>query len=540
MAHRGPDEAGVVAHHAAVGVLVVLRRAQEIGGDYGRNEACDQEREQNRDRDREAELAEILPGDAAHEAHRREDRGDRQRDGDDGEADLVGSLHRGAPGRLSHAHVAHDVLDLDDGVVDQNAGDERDREQAHEVERKAERIHRPESRDDRQWKRERGDDGRPDVPQEDEHDDDGERRALDQRLHRRMVVAELAHDLGVDLGEGHFRMRGLDFRQALRDPLVDCHVARAFGAGDPEGDDRLIEQTRERARLRGAVDDRSELVETHLASARQRDRQRRELGDAARAGEGADRLLLAGHLAAAAAEIDIVGAHLLVDRCGGYAEREQLFRLERDPDLPVDAAEALHLADAADALEVARHGVVDEPGELLDRHHGRRGRVGDDRKALDIDAADDRFVDGARQVAADLGDLVLHVVERAVDVDRADVELDDGRRRAVGDRRDDMPDAVEAGDGVLDLLRNLRLELAGAAPDWEIATRTIGMSMLGKRVIGIERKLTIPKIVSTANATIAGMGRRIDQPEILRAIAVASLGDDARSARQCATAGGTC
>ena len=260
----------------------------------------------------------------------------------------------------------------------------------------------------------------------------------------------------------------------------------------------------------------SEFVEPHLASAGQRDRQRREIGDAARAGERADRLFLTGDLAAAAAEIDVVGAHLLVDRRGGDAERQQLLRIERNADLAVDAAEALDLADAVDALQIARDRVVDEPGQLLDRHARRRRRVGDDRQALDVDAADDRLVDGARQVGADLGDLVLHVVERAVDVDRADVELQDGRGRAVGDGRNDVPDAVEARDGVLDLLRHLRFELAGAAPDWVISTWTIGMSMLGKRVIDIVRKLTRPRIVSTAKATTAGIGRRIDQAETLR------------------------
>src|SRR5580704_1551047 len=56
----------------------------------------------------------------------------------------------------------------------------------------------------------------------------------------------------------------------------------------------------------------------------------------------------------------------------------------------------------------------------------------------------------------------------------------------------------------------------GAAPDWVISTCTIGMSMLGKRVIDIDRKLTTPRMVRTANATTAGMGRRIDQAETLR------------------------
>src|SRR5271166_3549567 len=57
---------------------------------------------------------------------------------------------------------------------------------------------------------------------------------------------------------------------------------------------------------------------------------------------------------------------------------------------------------------------------------------------------------------------------------------------------------------------------AGAAPDWVISTWTIGMSMLGKRVIDIVRKLTRPRTVSTTKATIAGMGRRIDQAETLK------------------------
>ena len=58
----------------------------------------------------------------------------------------------------------------------------------------------------------------------------------------------------------------------------------------------------------------------------------------------------------------------------------------------------------------------------------------------------------------------------------------------------------------------------GAAPDWVMSTWTIGMSMFGNRVIDMVRKLIRPRIVKTANATIAGMGLRIDQAETLRRI----------------------
>ena len=176
------------------------------------------------------------------------------------------------------------------------------------------------------------------------------------------------------------------------------------------------------------------------------------------AGQRADRLLAPADLAAAAGQVDVGGPELPVDVAGGDAEGEQPVGIERDADLALDAAEALDLRDALHALQRAHHGVVDEPGQLLGRHARRACRVGDDRQALDLDARDDRLVDGARQLGADARDGVLHVVERAVLVD-LQAELDGGDRRAFGDRRGLVLDAVDAGDGVLDLLGDLHLEL---------------------------------------------------------------------------------
>ncbi len=134
--HRPAHEARIGAQHPAFLVLVA-RGAQEVGREHRRDEARHQQREQHGEGHHQAELLEVLAGDAAHEAHRHEHGDDGEGDGDDGEADLVGGLQRGAVGRFAHAHVAHDVLDLDDGVVDQDAGDDGDGEQADEVEREA-------------------------------------------------------------------------------------------------------------------------------------------------------------------------------------------------------------------------------------------------------------------------------------------------------------------------------------------------------------------------------------------------------------------
>ena len=74
------------------------------------------------------------------------------------------------------------------------------------------------------------DDGRAQIAQEGERDDDGERRALDQRLHGRIIIAEFVADLGVDLGESHLRVVGLDLGEPLLDVLIDGDVACALSA----------------------------------------------------------------------------------------------------------------------------------------------------------------------------------------------------------------------------------------------------------------------------------------------------------------------
>ena len=171
---------------------------QEVGGQHRGDKPRRQQREEHLHRYRDAELLEELPGDAGHEARRCEDRDDGEADGDHRQPDFVGGLQCCAIGRLAHPHVAHDVLDLDDGVVDQNAGRKRDGKKADEVQRKAENIHRPECRENRQRQRDRGDDGGANVAQKQHHDDDGENGAFEQRRDRRLIIALGKFHRGVD------------------------------------------------------------------------------------------------------------------------------------------------------------------------------------------------------------------------------------------------------------------------------------------------------------------------------------------------------
>ncbi|MET3862824.1 hypothetical protein ABIC20_000133 [Methylobacterium radiotolerans] len=58
----------------------------------------------------------------------------------------------------------------------------------------------------------------------------------------------------------------------------------------------------------------------------------------------------------------------------------------------------------------------------------------------------------------------------------------------------------------------------GAAPDWVIATETMGTSTLGIFVTASPRKLTRPSTTSTRNRTRGAMGLRIAQAETFRRI----------------------
>ena len=85
-------------------------------------------------------------------------------------------FERGLERVLALLHVAHDVLDHHDRVVDHEAGADGQRHQRQVVEREAAEPHHAEGRDQRQRQRDAGDDGGADGAQEDEHHQDDQRR----------------------------------------------------------------------------------------------------------------------------------------------------------------------------------------------------------------------------------------------------------------------------------------------------------------------------------------------------------------------------
>ena len=109
-----------------------------------------------------------------------------------------------------------------------------------------------------------------------------------------------------------------------------------------------------------------------------------------RAAERADRLRLAADLRLAAGQVDVDGAELAVHLVGGDAVGEHARGIEFDADFAIDAAEALHRADAGHGEQFALQIVVDEPGNILRRHAFAFDGVIADRLARGVDARDRR------------------------------------------------------------------------------------------------------------------------------------------------------
>ena len=169
---------------------------QEARAHHRRQRERDEGRHDHRGGHGDGELAEQHAHHAAHQQQGDEHGDQRNGDRDDGEADLARALQCRVEGRIALLDVAHDVLDHDDGVVDDEADGDGHRHQGEVVDAVAQRIHHGEGGDQRQRHGDRGDDGRPEVPQEDQDDhdhqgdgqDQGELHVGDRRLDRQRAV----------------------------------------------------------------------------------------------------------------------------------------------------------------------------------------------------------------------------------------------------------------------------------------------------------------------------------------------------------------
>ncbi len=267
-AAQHPDDAVVVPCGDAPEPVVEPReeavrrlvRLQDDGTQRRRERQRDEAGDDDRDRDRHGELPVELAGQAAEERDRDEYRGQRQHDRDDRPGHLAHRLDRRIARRQAVlAHVALDVFQHDDRIVDDDADREHHREQRQRVDRVAERIDAREGADQRHRHRGERNDRRAPALQEQVDDEKHEQHRLAERLQHfadrhfdeaRRVVRNRVRQV---LRESASRARRLRRLHALRD-------VERIGAGRQEDADErrvlAVEPADELVVLRSELDAR--------------------------------------------------------------------------------------------------------------------------------------------------------------------------------------------------------------------------------------------------------------------------------------------
>ena len=425
-------------------MLVVLDLGvRPVGREHRIEGEADEERDEHRAGDGQREGLEPFTREPVHEADRDEDRDDREGRRRHGEPDLIGALMRGAEVILPHLYMPHDVLADHDRIVDQDPDRERETEERHRIEREAERPDGDEAREHRDREREPGDHGGAPRVQEEEDDEDGEDRSLDQGLlHIRDraldAIAGVLHD--IDRRPG--RQRGtdlLDRREHLR-----RHLGRRIPLGlldhDADGIAPIVE--RRRPRLRRPIAHLGELAQADRAPAALRDDQREEVLRTLQAPLEPDRALIEGAVESPDGNREVLRLQRPDDLGHADPRRRQRRRLELHRQLALDPPDHRRLGDPGDRAQRARHPRIGDPRQ---RRRGERARVeGElhDRLIGRIEAREDRLLHLGGELAADGGDLVTDVLRGLLQVLLEDEEDGDVGETVL--RR--AADAVDTGD----------------------------------------------------------------------------------------------
>ena len=375
---------------------------------------------------------------------------------DDGQPDFVSRVHRRPVRALAHAHVPDDVFDFDDGIIHQDSRHQRERGQRDLIEREIHPLHERERGDGGEGNGQRRNHGGPPIAQKQPDDDDGENRAFDQRIQRRMIGAHRV----VDRVRYHFHVQrgrlGLDLAEFGLHRLEYGDIRCAFCLEHAERGGRPAVQARDAAHFLDAVVHVGYFPQAEGPSAAGHDLRIRQGFGRLRAAQDANGLFAAAHLGPAPRRIEIERPHLLVDLEGRQSQRLHTAGIELHPDLSADAAAARHLRHSGEGQKSLGDAAVDGPAELF----GREGRGGygvvRNGIAIDVDALHLRFHDSLGQLTSHFGHGIPHIGYGPID-GRADLKFDvdfDGTFYDVGD---DVADVADAGDRAFHFLRNLRL-----------------------------------------------------------------------------------
>ena len=129
----------------------------------------------------DAELEKKPSRHAGHERDRHENHDETQRGGENGQADFLRGGARGLEGiHLLLLDKPENIFEHHDGVIDDDANHQHERQHRHAVQREVQRPHHPERGDDGRWDGDAGDDHRAPVLHEEQHHEAGQDAAENQ------------------------------------------------------------------------------------------------------------------------------------------------------------------------------------------------------------------------------------------------------------------------------------------------------------------------------------------------------------------------
>ncbi len=376
--------------------------------------------------------------------------------------------------------MAVDVLEHDDGVVDDEADGEHEREQGQRVDGEIERVHQPEGADQGHRDGDERDQRGAERAQEQEDDQDHEQDGLaDGRvdvLHRlpdedRFVVGDLnLHAFGQRSEDA--RKRGGDFIG---------HVERVRGRllHHPKGDGRQPVGADDAALVEGPELGMADVGEADEIALGVLQDQIVELLRRLEIGLREHRELARHAFDAAGRDVDILPPERVLDVLRREVVGGEPLGIEPDAHRIFAFAEQPDIGDAGQRLQLILDVAV---GVVGDFERGMAVAVeGDieDRLGVGFDLLDHRLLDLVGEMAPLPPDPVAHVRGGRVGV-ALEIEADADLALLLATDRGDVVDALDAGERILEHLGDLGLDdRRRSRPDRSVLTVTTGGSILG-------------------------------------------------------------
>ena len=363
-------------------------------------------------------MLEKLANNPAHKAHRQEHRHHGQRGGQHRQADFFGAVHRRLVMPLAHARMADDVLPHHDGVVDQQANRQGQRQQGHHIQGKARHGDGEQRANQRNRQGQPGDHRAAPRGQKHKHDQHGQRRAFQQG--HLDVGQRVFHLAGLIFNDGQRHAGGQIFAQLVQrgvHPGRGVHHIGAARALDFDGQRALAVDQRQRVVFFLAVQHLGDVVQPDRRAIAHADGDlAKRLGRGQLAGQ-AHRIIAVDVLHPTGRKI-LIGVAQGVDHFGGVQpQRLHAIGVDMHAQLALDAAHQLHFAHAGHGLQALAHHLVGVGGQRARAGAGRGDNHRHHRVVVGVDLIDRRHADFAAKAPLHASHFVAHILHRAVGVD---------------------------------------------------------------------------------------------------------------------------